>query len=74
VFLVTHVLSFSLLFVAVLWHAEGAWKFLVAGGVLWAADHAIRLARACGNVRLKVSPRHHNHPPPTHQSDTVLMR
>jgi hypothetical protein len=53
VFLATHVLSMATLFPAVLWHADGAWKFVLGGASLWLVDHAVRFARACMAVQCK---------------------
>jgi len=52
-FIATHVLSMSTLFPAVLWHADGAWKFVLGGASLWLMDHVVRFARACMAVQCK---------------------
>mmetsp|Transcript_20346 Transcript_20346/g.40351 ORF Transcript_20346/g.40351 Transcript_20346/m.40351 type:complete len:969 (-) Transcript_20346:201-3107(-) len=52
VFLVAHLVTFGIFIIAVLWHADGAWKFLGGGAVLWVADALIRFARATSLVEV----------------------
>ena len=44
---------FLMLFAVVLLHADGSWKYILAGIVLWVVDRAVRVMRAMNAVEVK---------------------